>query len=144
MNIQPYLFFNGRAEEAARFYQRVLGAEVLHLLRFRDGPQPVDPERVSPGSGDKVMHMCLRIGDSTVMGSDGCASGEPAFGGFSLTLTLADEPEVERLFAALGDGGEVQMPLEQTFFSRRFGIVADRFGVSWMLLVQPEEAATGA
>lgn len=144
MHIQPYLFFNGRAEEAAGFYQRVLAAEVMHLVRFSDSPQPPDPESVPAGSQDKVMHMCLRIGDSTVMGSDGCAAGEPDFKGFSITLTVDDEPEVERLFAALGDGGEVQMPLEKTFFSPRFGMVADRFGVSWMLLVEPDEPIAGA
>jgi len=90
---------------------------------------------VPPGSENKVMHSSFRIGDTTVMASDGNCTGKPAFQGFSLSLTVANEGEAERLFSALGNGGQVQMPLTKTFFSPRFGMVADRFGVSWMVVV---------
>src|SRR5688572_33469966 len=132
MQVQPYLFFDGRAEEAVEFYRSKLGAEVTMLARFKDSP---DKSMVPPGSDDKVMHMNFRIGDTTVMGSDGRCLGQPSFQGFALSLTAPNETEAERLFAALGEGGQVQMPLTKTFFSPRFGMVADRFGVSWMITV---------
>lgn len=131
MQIQPYLFFDGRCDEAISFYQAALGAEVTMLMRFKDGP---DPSMVQ-GAEDKVMHSSLRIGDTTVLASDGRCLGQPNFQGFALSLTAPDVAEAERLFAALGDGGEVRMPLAQTFFSPRFGMVADRFGVTWMVYV---------
>jgi PhnB protein len=134
MQIQPYLFFDGRCEEAVEFYRSKLGAEVSALLRFKDSPEK---SMVPPGSEDKVMHTCFRVGDTSVMASDGNCQGKPSFQGFALSLTAPDESEAERLFAALGDGGQVQMPLTKTFFSPRFGMVADRFGVSWMVHVQP-------
>ena len=135
--VQPYLSFDGRCEEAVEFYRRALGAEVTMLMRFKDSPEPPQPGMCPPGSGDKVMHASFRIGDTTVMASDGRCEGRPSFQGFSLSLTVPSETEAERLFAALGDGGQVQMPLTKTFFSPRFGMVADRFGVSWMVYVQP-------
>ncbi|MGF1629905.1 MAG: VOC family protein [Kiloniellaceae bacterium] len=135
MQIEPYLFFDGRAEEAAEFYKEALGAEVEMLMRFKDSPEPREG-MVPPGSEDKVMHMSLKIGGSRVMGSDGHCQGAPKFAGISLSLTVADETEAEKTFAALADGGEVQMPLAKTFFSPRFGMVADRFGVSWMVIVE--------
>jgi PhnB protein len=137
MQVQPYLFFDGRCEEAVEFYKGALGAEVEMLLRFKDSPDPPPPGMVPPGSEDKVMHTCFRIGDTAVMASDGRCQGQPSFQGFSLSLTAADEAEADRLFAALGEGGQVQMPLGKTFFSPRFGMVADRFGVSWMVVVAP-------
>ena len=137
MHVQPYLFFDGRCEEAIEFYKSALGAKVEMLLRFKESPEPPAPGMVPPGSGDKVMHTSFRIGDTTVMASDGRCQGEPSFQGFSLALTAADEAEAERLFAALADGGQVQMPLAKTFFSPRFGMVADRFGVSWMIVTAP-------
>ncbi len=140
MQVQPYLFFDGRCEEAIEFYRGNLGAEVTMLMRFKDSPEPCDPAKVRPGTENKVMHAELRIGDSTVLVSDGRCEGHPDFRGFSLVLTPSHETEVERLFAALADGGQVQMPLTRTFFSRRFGMVADRFGVSWMLYAAPEES----
>jgi PhnB protein len=129
--------FDGRCEEAAEFYRRTLGAEVAMLMRFKDGPEPQQPGMVPPGAEDKVMHMCLRVGDTTFMASDGRCLGQPNFQGFSLSLTVPNEAEAERQFASLGDGGQVQMPLAKTFFSPRFGMVADRFGVSWMVYVAP-------
>lgn len=132
MAIQPYLFFDGRCDEAIAFYQSALGAEVGMLMRFKDAPEP---GMVSPGSEDKVMHASLRVGDTWMLASDGRCTGQPNFQGFALSLTVLDAAEAERLFAALADGGEVRMPLAKTFFSPSFGMVADRFGVAWMVYV---------
>jgi len=133
--VQPYLFFDGRCEEALEFYGRALGAEVTALMRWKDSPEPPQPGACPPGSGDKVMHASFKVGEATVMASDGRCQGKPNFEGFSLSLTVPDEAQAERLFTALGEGGQVQMPLTKTFFSPRFGMVADRFGVSWMIYV---------
>ena len=135
MQVQPYLFFDGRCEEAVEFYRSALGAEVTMLMRFKDSPDPHEPGTVPPGAGDKVMHVSFRIGETTVLASDGRCEGRPSFQCFSLSLSLPQEPEAERLFAALSDGGQVQMPLTKTFFALRFGMVADRFGVSLMVYV---------
>jgi len=135
MNVEPYLFFEGRCEEAIEFYRRALGAEVTALKRFKDSPEPPPPGMVPPGAENKVMHANFRIGDTTVMASDGRCTGKPSFQGFSLSIDAASDAEADRLFAALGDGGQVQMPMSKTFFSSRFGMVADRFGVSWMVIV---------
>ena len=135
MVVQAYLFFDGRCEEALGFYQRALGAELEMMMRFKEGPQPSSPGMVPPGSEDKVMHASFRIGDTTVMASDGRCLGKPSFQGFALSITVANEAQADRTFAALADGGEVQMPLGKTFFSPRFGMVTDRFGVSWMVIV---------
>jgi len=137
MLVQPYLFFDGRCEEAIEFYRRTLGAEVTMLMRFKDSPEPHPPGMIPPGAENKVMHSSLRIGETTVMASDGRCLGKPSFQGFSLSLTVPNDAEAERLFAAIGEGGQVQMPLAKTFFSSRFGMVADRFGVSWMIVVMP-------
>ncbi|HET8728912.1 MAG TPA: VOC family protein [Alphaproteobacteria bacterium] len=133
MTIRPYLFFDGRCEEAIEFYRKAAGAEVTMLMRFKDNPAP-EPGMVPPGSEDKVMHAELRIGDATILVSDGMCAGKPDFQGFSLALTAADDAEAERRFAALAEGGEVRMPMAKTFFASRFGMVADRFGVPWMVL----------
>jgi PhnB protein len=140
MQVEPYLFFEGRCEEAIDFYRNRLGAEVTALLRYKDGPEPPPPDRVPPGSENKVMHARLRIGDTVVMASDGNCRGKPDFQGFSLTLSVSNESEAEKKFAALGDGGQVRLPLTKTFFSPRFGMVADRFGVGWMVMVAPQSA----
>lgn len=134
MQVQPYLFFEGRCEEAFEFYRGALGAEVTGLMRFKDSPDP-QACPVPPGAENKVMHASLRIGDTTILASDGYCGGQPTFQGFSLSLTVPDDAEAERLFAALADGGQVQMPLIQTFYASRFGMVTDRFGVSWMIIV---------
>lgn len=135
MHLQTYLNFDGRTEEAIEFYRSALGAEVLFMMRFKDIPGPCDPNMVPPGAEDKVMHMSFRIGDTTVMASDGRCQGGSGFKGFSLSLTVPAEAEADRLFAALVDGGKVEMPLTKTFFSPRFGMVTDRFGVCWMIHV---------
>lgn len=137
MQVQPYLFFEGRCEEALEFYRRALGAEVTMLMRMKESPEPPAPGMCPPGSEDKVMHASFRIGEATLMASDGMSSGKPNFQGFSLSLAARDEAECDRLFAALADGGKVRMPLGKTFFSSRFGMVADRFGVGWMVIVAP-------
>ena len=136
MQIQPYLSFDGRCEEAADFYRRTLGAEIVMMMRWKDCPEPQRPGMVPPGSENKVMHMSLRIGETTVLASDECGpAADPGFKGFSLCLLVADEAEAGRRFAALADGGEVGMPLGKTFFSPSFGMVTDRFGVKWMVYV---------
>jgi PhnB protein len=135
MIVQPYLFFDGRCEEALGFYREALGAEVTSLSRFRDCPGPREPGMVPPGGEDKVMHASFRVGEATVMASDGRCEGKAAFRGFSLSITVPTDAEAQRLFAALGQGGQVQMPLTRTFFASSFGMVADRFGVSWMVYV---------
>ncbi|MDE2419709.1 MAG: VOC family protein [Gammaproteobacteria bacterium] len=140
MKIQPYLFFEGRCEEALEFYKSALGAEITMLMRFKDNPEPqASPEGCTtpPELENKVMHAAFRIGESDIMASDGRCSGQTAHQGFSLSITAANELEADRLFTNLTDGGQVQMPLAKTFFSPRFGIVADRFGVSWMVIVAP-------
>jgi len=138
MQVQPYLFFDGKCEEALDFYRRALDAKVVTLMRFKDNPEPPQPGMIPPGSENKVMHTSFRIGDTTLMASDGRNTGHPTFRGVSLSLTASNDAEAERLFAALQDGGKVQMPMTKTFFSSRFGMVADRFGVSWMIIVTPQ------
>jgi len=135
MQVQPYLFFDGRCVEAIEFYKKTLSAKVDMMLRFKDSPEPHSPGMIPPGSDNKIMHAALRIGETTVMASDGRCTGQPNFKGFSLSLNARNEAEADKMFAALGDGGQVQMPLGKTFFSPRFGIVADRFGVGWMIIV---------
>jgi PhnB protein len=132
MLVQPYLFFDGRCEEAIEFYRSKLGAEVEMLTRFKESPEPAQNP---PGSHDKVMHASFRVGETTIMASDGRCMGQPSFQGFALSLTPANDTEAERLFNALSEGGQVQMPLGKTFFASSFGMLADRFGVSWMVYV---------
>ncbi len=135
MQVQPYLFFDGRCEEAIEFYRKTLGAQVGMMMRWKDCPEP--PEgAVPPGSENKVMHAALQIGDTTVMASDGRCTGAPSFQGFSLSLDATSDAEAKRMFDALSEGGQVQMPLSKTFFASSFGMVADKFGVSWMVIKQ--------
>ena len=139
MNIEPYLFFNGRCEEAIDFYKKALGAEVDMLMRFKDSPEP--PKEgcgPPPGSADKIMHTSFRVGDTEIMASDGHCTGKPNFQGFGLAHSVASEAEADRVFAALGEGGQVMAPLAKTFFSPRFGMLTDRFGIMWMIMVTPK------
>ena len=136
--LQPYLFFNGRCEEALEFYRQALGAEISAVMHFKDAPQPHQPGMVPPGSENKVMHASFKVAGTTVMASDGRCEGNPNFDGFSLSVTVPDVNDADKLFAALGTGGKVEMPLTQTFFSPKFGMVEDRFGVSWMVYVAPQ------
>ena len=142
MQVQSYLMFNGRTEEAIEFYKKAIGAKVEMMMRFKDAPEG----QCAPGTENKIMHSSFQIGDTVVMASDGMCSGEPKaeFKGFSLTLNPKTEAEAERLFGALADGGQVHQPLIKTFFSPKFGVVADRFGVSWMVLVEQEQQTKAA
>jgi PhnB protein len=133
MQVQPYLFFDGRCDEAIEFYKKTLGAEVAMLMRWKDSP---DKSMVTPANADKVMHSSLKIGDTRVMASDGRNTGNPKFEGFALSLNAKDEADADRMFNALAQGGKVTMPMSKTFFSPRFGMVADRFGVNWMVIVE--------
>ncbi|MGK9169813.1 VOC family protein [Inquilinus limosus] len=144
--IKPYLFFDGRCDEALEFYQRTLGARVEQLFRFKDAPP--QPEAHQEGCGpvtadmaEKVMHAEFSVGGARLMASDGMCQGKPSFQGISLAYETQSDAEAERVFAALGEGGQVQMPMAPTFFSSRFGMVADRFGVSWMITVAPAQPA---
>jgi PhnB protein len=137
MKVEPYLFFEGRCDEAIEFYRKNLGAEVSALMRYQESPEPHQPGSLPPGSEHKVMHALITIGDTKVMVSDGRCSGKPVFQGFALTITAPDAARANKMFAALADGGQVQMALAKTFFSPRFGMVTDRFGVLWMIIVMP-------
>lgn len=139
MPIQPYIFFDGRCEEAVEYYRQTLGAEVTMLMRYKDNPDlPQASEQCGPTPPDKVMHMQLRLGDTTILASDGMCGGTPKFEGFALSYTVGSVPDAERYFNALAKDGQVQMPLAKTFFSPMFGMVIDKFGVCWMIYVAPK------
>ena len=143
MQVAPYLSFEGRCEEALNFYQQALGAQISMLMRSKDAPPSEAPAAadgcVPEGGipGDKILHATFTVGGSTLMATDGMNSGKADFKGISLSLTADSEAEAQRLFTALADGGQVQMPLSKTFFSPAFGMVADRFGVGWMVVTNP-------
>ena len=136
--IEPYLFFNGRCEEAVKFYQKALGAEVQMIMRYKESPEPPPPGQTPPNWGDKIMHASMKIGATVVMASDGCGE-KITFEGFSLSISVPDEADADRAFAALSEGGQVRMPLGKTFWSPRFGMVQDKFGVGWMVSVMPKQ-----
>ena len=133
-SVQPYLFFGGRCEEALNFYGKALGAKVDMLMRYKESPEPPPPGMVPKGFENKVMHATFRVGETILMASDGCDE-EPKFDGFSLAVSVATEAEANRAFAALAEGGQVKMPLAKTFWSPRFGMLTDRFGIGWMVSV---------
>jgi PhnB protein len=135
--VQPYLFFGGHCEEALEFYRETLGAEVQMLMRFKDSPEP---SGLPDCFNDKIMHSCVRIGATTFMASDGRCEGPPAFEGFSLSITVPDDGDAERVFNALSEKGTVVMPLEKTFWTSKFGMLEDRFGLSWMVSVQSAQS----
>jgi PhnB protein len=141
MQVQPYLFFDGRCEEAVEFYKRAVGAEVLGLVRFKDSPEP--PTMMAPGSENKIMHVSLKIGDSEIMASDGANTGATNFHGFSIALSVKTEEEADRIYNALADGGTIRMPLTKTFFSPRFGMLADKFGLGWMVMIEAAQSGSG-
>jgi PhnB protein len=136
MQIQPYLFFDGRCEEALEFYKGAVGAKVDMLMRFKENPERGQGGMEPPGADDKVMHASFTVGDTMIMASDGHCAGKAKFDGFSLAISVKDEAAADKTFAALAKGGQVNMPLAKTFFSPKFGIVADKFGVSWMVMVE--------
>src|SRR5262245_28789192 len=138
MPVEPYLNFDGRCEEAVEFYKKAIGAEVLMLMRVGDSPEK-PPGGITPGTENKIMHACLRIGGSNVMASDGYCTSKPNFSGITLSLSVPDEAAADRAFNALSEGGKIHMPLTKTFFSSRFGMVADKFGVPWMVIVPQQQ-----
>src|SRR5262249_44592657 len=135
MQVQPYLFFDGRAEEAVEFYRKALGANVNMMMRFKESPEKPPPGTMPAGSENKIMHASFNIGETLVMASDGHCAGKPNFQGFSLSISAPDVATADRMFKALSDGGQVTQPQTKTFFSERFGMVTDRFGVGWMVIV---------
>lgn len=137
--VHPYVFFEGRCEEAIEFYKRALGAEVQMLMRFKDNPDKQQGCSPPPGSDNKIMHAQVHIGETIIMMGDARCSGAAKFEGFALSLSMPSSAEVNRAFAALSEGGQVQMPLNKTFFSDFFGMVVDKFGVFWMVLVTPNK-----
>lgn len=132
MKVQPYVFFDGKCDEALEFYKRALGAKVTALMRWQEAP---DKSMITPGQENKVMHSEFQVGETVILASDGRSTGKPSFQGFALTITADSDADAKRMFNALGDGGQVQMPLEKTFFASLFGMVADKFGVGWMVMV---------
>ncbi|WP_298210895.1 VOC family protein [Acidovorax sp.] len=143
MKVEPYLMFEGRCDEALDFYRRALGAEVTMLMRYKDNPEAAAAQGCGQGAGagptpEMVMHAAFKVGGAQLMASDGMGSGKPSFQGISLSLGAANAAEARRYFDALAEGGQVQMPFGPTFFSPAFGMVADRFGVSWMVVVEPQ------
>jgi PhnB protein len=134
MQIQPYLFFDGRCEQAIAFYREAVGARLLMLMRYGEAPGGAAqcPDGSTPPA-DKVMHAAFQVGQSTVLASDGFSRGQPEFKGFSLSLGTADDAGAKRAFEALAAGGQVQVPLGPTFFASSFGMLVDRFGVQWMI-----------
>ena len=136
MNVEPYLFFEGRTEEALQFYEQKLGAKIEALMRYKENPEP---KYNPPNSANKVMHALFSIGDTKVMASDGNCTGKPSFQGFVLTINAKDAAEAKQRFDALAEGGQVQMPLAETFFAKSFGMVADRFGMGWMVIAGPKK-----
>jgi PhnB protein len=139
MQTQIYLFFDGRTEDALDFYKKTLGIEVEMLMRFKDAPGPQDPNCPPPKNPNAVMHSSFKLGDQRVMASDGDSGGKPEFKGFSLTLAVKTEAEADKLFATLSDGGQVTQPLIPAFFSPKFGMLQDKFGVGWMVLVSEDK-----
>ena len=135
--MHPYLFFDVRCEEALEFYKKALDAKVEMMMRFKENPETPQEGCVGPpkDAGEKIMHAAFKVGDALVMASDGMCSGKPKFDGVSLSLTVKTETEADKRFSALSEGGQIQMPLGKTFFSPKFGMVADKFGVSWMIVV---------
>ena len=136
-NVQPYIFFGGHCKEALDFYRTALGAQVDMLMTYKESPEPPPPGQLPPGYENKIMHASFRIGDTPLMGSDGCGE-DPGFKGFTLALNVATEAEADRYFNALADGGKINMPLSKTFWSPKFGMVEDRFGMDWMVSVMTD------
>jgi PhnB protein len=141
MQIQPYLSFEGRCEEALEFYRKALGAEVTQVMRLKEAPGAMESGMVPPGSENKIMHSVLKIGESIVMATDGRMQGGPKFEGISLSVQVKTEAEADKYFAGLVEGGEVTMPLAATFWSPKFGMLKDKFGVHWMVNVMVEPPA---
>jgi PhnB protein len=136
MQVTPYLYFDGRCEEALKYYKKVLGAEIGMMMRFKDNPEPPAQSMVPPGSEKKIMHATFTVGGHSIMASDGMCGGAPSFQGFALSLSVKTDMDAEKLFKALKKDGQERMPMIKTFFASRFGMVADKFGVTWMVICE--------
>jgi PhnB protein len=130
MQLNNYLFFDGRCEEAFARYLEVLGGTMLAMIRHTGTPAE---EHVPPEWRDKIMHACLEIDGRRLMGSDAPPGRGSPLGGFSIQIATDSVEEAERVFAALGQGGTITMPIAQTFWAERFGMLKDEFGVPWMV-----------
>jgi PhnB protein len=133
MQLNPYLMLNGRCEEAFEFWQQALDGKIEALMRMKDAP-PNPEHPMPPGAENKVMHASLRVAGTQIFASDGMPGAPVKFEGFSLSLTLPSDAEAKRRFDALAQGGTVTLPLGKTFFSSAFGMLADKFGVHWMIM----------
>ena len=131
--VQPYIFFDGKCEEALEFYKGAIGAKVDMMMRFKEAP---DQSQMQPNTGEKVMHAAFHVGTTQVLASDGHCAGKPSFQGFGLALNAKNDAEAEKLFAAVGNGGQVLQPLTKTFFASKFGMVTDKFGIMWMVMAE--------
>jgi len=131
--VQPYIFFDGKCEEALEFYKGAIGAKVDMMMRFKEAP---DQSQMQPNTGEKVMHAAFHVGTTQVLASDGHCAGKPSFQGFGLALTAKNAAEAEKLFASVGNGGQVLQPLTKTFFASKFGMVTDKFGIMWMVMAE--------
>lgn len=139
MKVQAYISFEGRTEEAIGFYKTALDAKVVSMMRFKESPEPCDPAMVPPGNENKIMHSSFTIGETEIMASDGGCNKTSGFQGISLALSVPSDADAQKRFAALADGGKVEMPLTKTFFTSSFGIVSDRFGVNWLIVVEAKK-----
>ena len=138
MNVQAYLTFGGRCEEALEFYKKSLGAEVTGMMRWKDSPDAA--MKPPPGFENKIMNAAFRIGQTELMADDGMAEKAAEFKGMTLAIGVADDAEAKRVFSALGEGGKVSMPLMKTFWTSSFGMLTDKFGVPWMVNVAAPKA----
>ena len=140
MNVQPYVFFDGKCEEALEFYKQALGAKVEMMMRYSENPDKPDPSKMPPNSANKIMHAAFKVGDTQILASDGHCQGKPSFQGFGLAISAANDAEASKVFNAVGKGGKVQAPLGKTFFASSFGMVTDKFGVLWMVIAEKKAA----
>jgi PhnB protein len=132
MRVEPYLFFEGKAEEAINFYRKVVDAKDVQIMRYKDSPEP---GHCPTADTNKIMHAAIHIGETLVMLSDGNCTGQPKFDGIALSLSVKTDADADRYFANLSEGANVILPITKTFFSSRFGMLKDKFGVMWMIIV---------
>ncbi len=138
MKVQAYVSFDGRCEEALEFYKKSIGAEVTFLMRWKESPDAA--MKPPPGFEEKIMNAAFRIGETQLMADDGMGAKEAEFKGMTLAIAVADDAEAKRVFAALGEGGNITMPLMKTFWTSSFGMLTDKFGVPWMVNVEAPKA----
>lgn len=130
MQVNPYLLYNGNCEEAFNYYVRALGGKVDMMARYQGSPAA---DHVPPEWASKVMHAQLSIDGEVLMAADAPPGAAKPPAGFAVSLQVEDPAKADRVFAALADGGEITMPIDKTFWARRFGMCVDRFGIPWMI-----------